>query len=226
METTNSQVQETLSLNDLDCDIVWDELYPVLLGVVRNLVFSFKVAAWRGQEEDIAEDVVQEAAQRMIERLQQAQRGEKPPVQSARAMIFTIARNHCHDLRRHDLRIERTPLEALGPTSREGASATLTDIAVENAFQEGLFLIVAQEIVHFPCKSSQAILIDLGSRRAFDEEPTSLQNAFLKAGIQLSDYQDLLSDHVRERQNHSANLYYAYKRLAQSCTVREYVAAS
>lgn len=208
---------------DVSC-IAWGELYPELLSFTRKLIFSYSVSSWYGQEEDIVEDVVQETMRRLIERLQKAERGERPPIQSLKAMMFTVARNYCLDMRRRDRRLTR--IDADGQIFSWDVNKEKTpyvDVAVENAFQETLFLLIACEIACFPRKLGRALLIDLVERMAFDEEPTQLQKAFLEVGIQLQDYQNLLPDHTQKRGNHTALLYYAYKRIAQLPSVQEYV---
>jgi DNA-directed RNA polymerase specialized sigma24 family protein len=210
---------------DVSYDIAWEELYPSLLSFVNHLVFSCNVSSWYGQEEDIAEDIAQETMRRLIERLQQAERGERPPIQSLKAMMFMVARNCCLDMRRRDLRLTRTNTDGQIPSwdvNKENIPSM--DVAVENAFQEALFLLIACEIARFPHKLGRALLIDLVERMAFDEEePTQLQKAFLEVGIQLQDYQNLLPTHPQKRRNHTSLLYYAYKRIAQLPSVQEYV---
>jgi DNA-directed RNA polymerase specialized sigma24 family protein len=210
-------------MDDPRSDSVWRELYPSLLSFARSLVFSFRVSSWRGQEEDIVQDIVQETTRRLIERLQKAERGERTQVQSLQAMMFTIAQNYCRDLRRRDIRLTRIDFD--DPTASwngEDDQTCLVDVAIENAFLESLFLLIAWEIARFPPKLGQALLIDLVSRMSFDAEPTKLQEAFLKVGIQLRDYQNCVPHQPRDRRNHAALLYYAYKRIAQLPSVQEY----
>ena len=217
-----------LHVDALSSDIAWEELYSSLFPFARSLVFSFKVPAWCGQEDDIAQDVVQETARRLIERLRKAERGELPPVQSVRAMMFVIARNYCRDMRRGDLHLTRIMCEAPAPGTSQSSGddqVTFADVAVENVFEESLFLLVAREIARFPCKQCRALLIDLASRMALGGEPTALQRAFLEVGIQLQDYQNLRSDHLKERRNRTSLSHYAYRRVGHMPLVQEYVSA-
>ncbi len=212
-----------LQRDDARSEAIWKELYPSLLSFARYFVFSLNVSSWYGQEEDIIQDVAQETVRRLLECLQKAERGERPPIQSLKSMMIVIAQNYCRDMNRHDRRISRTAFGTPeAPDHEENDLATLTDVVVENVFQESLFLLLAQEIARFPRKLGQALLIDLASRMAFEEEPTTLQRAFLEVGIQLQDYQNRLSDHPRDRKNHAALLHYAYKRIAQLRLAQEY----
>lgn len=74
---------------------------------------------------------------------------------------------------------------------------------------------IAHEIVHFPLKQRQAILIDLANRMHFGAEPTPLQTAFLQVGIDLQEYRLSLPTDPIERSRHASLLSYAYKRLGQ-----------
>src|SRR5438094_9623448 len=46
---------------NLRSDATWNALYPLLVAQVRYWVCSSRVSLWRGQEEDIVADIVQEA---------------------------------------------------------------------------------------------------------------------------------------------------------------------
>ena len=90
---------------DLNSDNAWIELYPPLLALARHFVYLFKVPCWEGQEGDIAEDIVQETARRIIERSRKAEQGWATPIHSHKRMMITIACNYCRDMRRHDCRL-------------------------------------------------------------------------------------------------------------------------
>jgi DNA-directed RNA polymerase specialized sigma24 family protein len=198
----------------LDSNTIWEELYPVLQAFARRLISSFNVPAWRGQEDDIAEDVAQETVKRLVERLQEAEQGTKPSIRSLKAMAIVIAGNYCRDLRRRDSRLLRltdyTPLKA---SNTSYGQVNLADHAADNVFQEGLFLLLAHEIVHFPLKQRQALLTDLAGRMAFDTRPTALQKAFLEVGVQMQAYRVPISKNPLERSRYASILNCAYKRL-------------
>src|SRR6266481_2113136 len=96
---------------DLDSNNTWEKLFPLLESLARYFVYSSNIPSWRGQEKDVIEDIVQETARRIIERSQKAARGEMPPIQSVRSMLFTVARNYCIDLCRRDRRLMRIQLQ-------------------------------------------------------------------------------------------------------------------
>src|SRR6266566_2037796 len=72
---------------DLHSENTWKDLYPVLRSLARYLVYSAHVLSWRGQEEDIIEDVVQETARRLLQRAQKAERGEATSIESLPQMM-------------------------------------------------------------------------------------------------------------------------------------------
>jgi DNA-directed RNA polymerase specialized sigma24 family protein len=221
----------TLSADANPCEIhgqdrqseqVWSELYPQLRSLARRLVYSYHVPFWRGQEEDFTDDIVQETIRRAIERVRQSERGESAPIYALKPMLFVILCNYCKDLRRRDMRLVHLwPGEGINEGQLPDA---MSDEDVANqVYNEGLFRLLAQEIASFPKKQQRALLIDLASRTHYDEEPTTLQEAFLAVGIDLREYQHLLPDSVRERCRHSSLLCHAYKRVAHLLRVREYV---
>src|SRR5437870_997787 len=67
---------------DLDSEVIWGDLYSALRPLSRYLVYSFHVPSWRGQEEDVIEDIVQETLRRLIERARKAERGDADPIHS------------------------------------------------------------------------------------------------------------------------------------------------
>src|SRR5438067_4858127 len=93
--------------SDLNSEAIWSDLYTALRALARTLVYSFHVPSWRGQEEDVIEDIVQETTRRIIERAQKAERGEAEPIRSLHQMVTVVAQNYCKDLRRRERRLVR-----------------------------------------------------------------------------------------------------------------------
>jgi len=225
MLETFSQVSDSEEF-DLDSDSTWKKLYPLLESLARYFVYSSNIPSWRGQEKDVIEDIVQETARRIIERSQKAARGEVPPTQSLKKMLFTVARNYCIDLCRRDRRLMRLQTQDavlqtfLNPTNQ----VDLAEAGVENVYMEMLFRLVAREVVSFPDKQRRAILMDVASRMHFDRHPTPLQQAFLDVGIDLREYQQALPSSPGEVSRHSALVSYAYKRVVSLRQVQKYIA--
>src|SRR5439155_1104437 len=85
-----------------DSEDIWDTLYPSLQSLARYLVYALRIPVWQGQEEDMIEDIVQETARRLLERVRKAERGEAEPIHCLKHMMIVIAKNYCKDLRRSE----------------------------------------------------------------------------------------------------------------------------
>jgi RNA polymerase sigma factor (sigma-70 family) len=201
--------------NDLHSEKTWTDLIGILRPYARYFVYSAHVGYWYGQEEDIIEDVVQETVCRILERSQQAERGEASPIYSLEHMSVRIARNYCIDKVRRDCRLQLTfSIDYIleGPFSRVDEMNPF-EKAIEHVYQEELFARLAQVIAQFPMKQRRALLIDLANRMYFDIQPTPLQEAFIAEGIDLRLYQQPLPNDVTERTNQTALVSLAYKRV-------------
>src|SRR5215471_5937734 len=94
-------------------------LYQLIRPLAKMWVYSAHLSSWRGQEEEIIDDIVQESITRVYVRLQKAERGEADEVKSIEALSRRIARNYFIDLVRKDQRLLR--FEEVSP-STEGLS--------------------------------------------------------------------------------------------------------
>ena len=210
---------------DANFGTAWTKLYPSLSLVVRRLVYSFHVQSWRGQEDDIVEDILQETARRLIERQTKVEYGEAAPIQMLERMAIITAYNYCKDMRRRDRRLVRLPGGTYSPDVLDIISerdvVDLSEEATESLYQEGLFALLAREIVKFPYKQRKVLLGDLANRMSFETKPTALQKAFLNVGIRLEEYRQPLPESVKERSKGAALRHYAYKRIAQLVCVQQ-----
>src|SRR2546430_13123135 len=101
------QPQESVTIDETDGDALWINLYSFLQPFVKRLVYSSGISSWRGQEEDIVEDIVQETIVRVLKCVRQAENGACPQIASPKALSIVIARNYYEDLRRRDRRFVR-----------------------------------------------------------------------------------------------------------------------
>lgn len=200
--------------NNLCGNIDWPELYQSLRPFVKRL-----------RAEECAEDVLQETMYRMVEYVCKVERGEVKPIRSLQGLAFTAARNYQYDLWRKKRRIDywttgnySLVMHALGEETLDAM-----EMAVENVYREQLFKLLAQEIVRFPPKQKQALLIDLANRMAFGPQQTVLQKAFLEVGVDLKQYQQMLPEDPVEYARHSAILNCAYKRIKKLPSIQKYV---
>ncbi len=217
---SNKNMLDMSSLQTIN-EISWHTLYTLLYSLIKRQVYAFRVPSWCGQENDIVDDIVQEAMRRVLERIQRAELGQEAPVSSVEHMIVVIARNYCRDLRRRDKRLihasaqESLSAELVLDSVQMQNVLDLSEEATEQVYQEALFMQLAQEVAQFPNKQREALLVDLANRMSFEEQPTALQKAFLHAGIQLQDYQRTTPENVKQRARQVALLHHAYKRVAQ-----------
>ena len=217
-------VVTNLSGNDLNSKATLDDLYSWLR--LRSKALASGLPSLQGQEHDAREDLVQETIVRAFEYSLRTDRGENS-IKSFKSFTLAIMRNYREDRRRKDHRLVR--LEQLQPTSRDYLArcdqVDPAEIAIENAFQEQLFCIIATEIVNFPPKQKRALLMDLANLMFFDDQPTPLQRAFLQVGIRLQDYQQPIPVDPKEAGRFASILYQAYKRVANLKCVQQYIAA-
>jgi len=218
-ETQSSEAEMCAAMSDT----TWSALYPALRSLACFLVRTSSFSYWYGQEDDMAEDIVQETARRVIERAQKAERGEATPIQSLKQMATTVAYNYCRDLKRRDYRLSRMDTADAGTHTPHfypvdvGSDEHILDAVADKVDQDRLFDMLAGEIDQFPAKQKHALLVDLANRMSFDEEPTPLQASFLDRGIELRHYCQPLPDDPRERGRHISLCSQAYKRIARLC---------
>lgn len=93
---------------ELSIELDWNELYTFLRGYVPRIVYTFRFSSWRGQEEDVIEDVIQETMRRVTERVQRVQRREAEPIRLLEHISVVIATNYCRDLIHRDHRLVHT----------------------------------------------------------------------------------------------------------------------
>jgi DNA-directed RNA polymerase specialized sigma24 family protein len=206
-------------------DTNWQDIYMILRPLAKRIVYSYRVPAWRGQENDIAEDIIQETTRKLFEYERKIERKEAPPIQALLPMVRVIAYNYGKDVRRRDQRVMRVETEDEGIEHFffRSDEVSMEERAIENAYYEMLFTEMAQEIARFPYKQKQALLIDLATHMSFEPELTPLQRAFLKVGIQLQEYRHLLPTSPEERNRYTSLLAHAYRRVAVLACGQKYV---
>ena len=197
-------------------EISWQKLYLLLQPLVKHWVYSSGVSSWKGQEDDVVEDVVQEAITRIFQYSQRAERGEVIPIDTIEHMIKVVALNYCRDLKRRERRLLRPSIDERSYGEAVDSTNTVdpAEIAIDAAFQEWLFERLSQQIVNFPKKQRIALLIDLAYRMHFAVQPSLLQRAFSRRGVKFQDFRHLAPKNPLERSRHAASLSLAYKRVA------------
>lgn len=210
-------VNASLSSITISDDERWADLYRRLRPLAKVWAYSAGVATWKGQENDIAEDIVQVALLKIFQYLNTC-RENGTPIGSLERLSLVIAKHCFLDMRRRELRFQRLgystdvsseqiSLERLADPSQE---------AEEKLYEEWLLAASATTITAFSTKLRAAILADLANNSCFDAEPSALQQAFLARGVHLQDYQRAPSTDPAERSRQSALRSLAYKRLSQA----------
>src|SRR5438874_10484433 len=199
-------------------EISWQKLYSLLRPLVKRWVYSSHVPSWKGQEDDVVEDIVQEAITRLFQYSQRAERGEVVPIETIEHMIKVIALNYGRDLKRRERRLLRSIDDewSYGEHVDNTNAVDPAEIAIDKVFQEWLFERLSLEIIRFPKKQRNALLIDLAHRMHFAVRPTLLQRAFLRRGIRLQDFRAPAPKNLLEKNRHLSSLSTAYKRLAST----------
>ena len=202
--------------NSSDDDTLWMNLYPMLLPKAQRWVYNSGVLVWRGQEYDVAWDIVLTAIARTFEYIRKA-RAQDIIVHAPEHLAVVIAKNHYRDLQRHEWRMQRFASDEMGPGEYFSLNnlANPEEEAAEKVYEESLLSDSARNIAQFSNKLRSAILTDLANRMHFGAEPTALQQAFLSAGIRLQEYRRPRPTDPGERSRQSALRSMAYKRVAQ-----------
>jgi DNA-directed RNA polymerase specialized sigma24 family protein len=208
-------------------DTHWQDIYMMLRPLAKHIVYTYRIPAWRGQENDVAEDIVQETTRKLFEYEQRVARREASPIQALLPMVRVMAYNYGKDVRRRDQRVTHieTEDEGIEHVFFRNDEMSMEESATENAYHEMLFTDMAHEIARFPSKQRQALLIDLATHMSFEQQPTPLQKAFLKVGIRLQEYQNLLPTTPEERNRYTSLLAHAYRRVSALACASKYVDA-
>lgn len=207
-----------LSSGTVSGDENWNNLYCRLRPLARAWAYSAGVPNWKGQENDIAEDIVQGSLLKLFQYLSTCR--ENGTVIGSLEHLSLVIAKHCFlDMRRRELRFQRFSYNS-DVLSEQLSLERLTDPAQEaeeKLYEEWLLAASATTIAAFSTKLRAAILADLANNSCFDAEPSVLQQAFLAQGVQLQDYQRAPSTDPAERGRQSALRSLAYKRISQAC---------
>lgn len=195
----------------------WEELYSRLRPLAKNWAYNSGVAVWKGQENDVAEDIVQAALLKLF--LYVGRCRENGVVIDSLEHLSLVIAKHCFlDMRRREVRFQRFSYDTSPPSEQVSLECSHDPLqeAEDKMYEEWLLAVSARKITAFSAKLRSAILADLANNSCFDAEPSVLQQAFLDLGIQLRDHLRARSTDPAERGRQSALRSLAYKRLAQA----------
>ncbi len=201
------------------CNLFWHELHNWLRPFVLSWIHQYSLPIWHGQEQEIAEDILQETSMRILKYVHQSAFNDRRPIESLDNFCITVARNCVRDLRRRQYKLTR--LSSLSET-REWYKQDLPDsddpleLALTHLMSRDTLMGLARIIVDFPPGQRRAILIDLAQHSDFDEESGPLHIIFLEFGINLHEYILTHPQDSAARSRHASLLSIAYKRLKQT----------
>lgn len=218
---TVTTAQPEMACIDTQNDTIWNDLYNLLTPLVRGWVYRADVPSWKGQEEDVAWDIVQAAMRKTYEYAVKA-RWQGIAIASLERLSIVIAKNQMRDQRRKDSRLLHIERDAEDPEAETIVFYEKEDPAeaiVEKQYEVWLFCQIAKEVMLFPPKMREAILVDLARRLEVHGElsgnPTPLRQAFLDQGIYLEMFIHLLPADPAAKARHSSLASLGYKRIAK-----------
>lgn len=213
---------ETACRLTIQNDATWEALYRLLAPVVRNWVFRAGVPSWRGQELDVASDVLQTAFRKAFEYTLKAQ-SLGIAVLSLERLSMVICRNQLRDFRRKDLRLTRIEHDPDSPGADVPDFYRVEDPAEaiqERLYEKHIFGEVARATLLLPNKTRLAVLIDIATRLStrgeFNGAPSPLRQAFLAAGVHLEDFAGRLPVEPQARARHASLVCVGFKRIGKT----------
>jgi len=78
-------------------EAIWKSLYHKLRPCIRKFVYAHRFSLSKGQENDIVEDLLQEAVIHVFKYAKRAAEGHVAPIDSIERFGYTIAMNVCRD---------------------------------------------------------------------------------------------------------------------------------
>jgi DNA-directed RNA polymerase specialized sigma24 family protein len=196
-------------------EIFWAELYLLLRPLVKRWVYNSGVSSWRGQEDDVSEDIVQEAVYRLLKYALNADKGEAAPIEIPEHMVTVIAHNCFIDKWRKDSRLVRYDTDDRSSLEHLVKVRTIdpSEVASDCVYYAWLFLKLADFVVTVSTKQKTALLRDLAQRMHFGNSLTQLQKAFADKGMELRAHQGWRGKNKREQSQHAANLSLALRQI-------------
>lgn len=196
---------------------IWEQLYTFLRILVRYWVYSARLSLWHGQEEEITEDIVQEAisdtfsyALKHFCEVQEKDSALWKPLQRISA---TLAYKHYERQQQHDSSF--VFVRAYSICAQGYALFAWWPDPLERTLQERYCDYLAGAILQIPVRPRTALLTYLANRLHLKTQGVSFQRALLKREVNLHNYQRLLPANLQEQNEHKTLFQVACQRLAQ-----------
>lgn len=201
---------------------IWNKLYSFLALRVRYWVYSARLSLWRGKEEEIAADIVQDAIIGTLTYVLQytlaAWGKEAMPSRPLQRISAAIAYNHYREQMRDDSRFVSRRLRNCAAQGYRTIDEQVSsqEQAEASAFQEWYCECLVDAIMRVPQRPREAFLIHLANHVRFGSQPTELlQTAFAKRAIDLRHYQGALPSAFQELKEHEALLQFACEHITK-----------
>lgn len=199
-----TRLQETFS---------WLKLYSLLASSVKQEICGTKLQSWKGQEYDLAQDVIQETVVRTFLQMRKAEKGEGVPVLSPNSFSRRVAKNYLLDRVRREARLVRPSCDIELQQSMMKNWIDPCQGVLDAMEIESLFVLIASVIAGFPNKLRNSMLIDLADLTPVDEPFRPLQQALKRVNIDLDMYRNLAPTDEVGKKRHSSLISQGYKRL-------------
>jgi DNA-directed RNA polymerase specialized sigma24 family protein len=200
--------------NQIQCNLFWSELQNWLKPYVLSWIFAERLPIWLGQEQEIADDVLQDTSIRILRYLRPALGSDTHAINSIEHFSLAVARNVLRDLSRRQRKLVR--LSTFSQPLEFEEALDSSELALKQLLEEDLLVELALIINDFPPMQRQAILIDLAKYEDFTGEANRLQAVFLRLGINLREYRRSKTLDIVERNKQASLLSIAYKRLRRT----------
>jgi DNA-directed RNA polymerase specialized sigma24 family protein len=187
----------------------WCVLRAWLLPIVKAWVYGAHIVIWRKQQDDIAEDITQEALMRVFATM------KSTSVVSLYGFCRITARNVFIDRIRKENRLVHFAVDEgyyeVQLSSYEQESPET--IALNHLMLEEDVVLVAQFIANAPAKQQAALLAHLAKDTDIDAPPSSLELALVQHDIHLREYGPPPFEDEGAVSRQSALLWHIRKRL-------------
>jgi len=191
----------------------WYLLSNKLYVYIKNCLYTYRTFQWEGGEAELAEDVLQET---YLRALTFAENENASSIENFEAFCRTTAKHHILDLQRKNQRFSGSlDTEAFSNlTNYTQGCSDPAEFVLEDLSLYADMLVISEAVKRLPDKTRTAVLADLANMMDIDEEePTPLDRAMQKVGVEMREYNYELPHDKKLRSQHSSLLSQGYKRL-------------
>lgn len=202
--------------SDYTNETLWENLSTVLKPRIKSWIRTHTLPSWRGQEDDIADDILQDTLEKLWRTFLKAEKGIGRAIEALERFAFRTARNCCIDRWRKDRRLLR--LDDGDHSYEDQISRTQyvdpEEIVVDKEYEHWRCSEVSLHVLSFSPKSQLALLIEFASKLTGRGEPAGpLQRALLARGVDLNYYRRDMPADPKLKGRHASLVSQGYKKL-------------